>query len=109
MIRNFARINSIPQYRVEYKEDEESTPENPSTTARIIPPVTPPDNVGAVMPMPVSTKFINPHDEYQYLNLIHQILEQNQVQTNRNGNTIYAFGAAMVFSLDQGIIPVLTT
>lgn len=108
MIRNFARINSIPHYRVEYKQDE-TTPETPSPQPTIIPAITPPENIAAIVPMPVSTAFLNPHDEYQYLNLIHEILQNNQKQPGRNGDTFSVFGAAMVFSIDQGIIPILTT
>ena len=50
-----------------------------------------------------------PHEEYQYLNLIHDIIEQNHEHDGRNGTTLSVFGAAMVFSLDQGRIPILTT
>ena len=131
MIRNFARINSIPHYRVEFPSDDKDTtsktdsnqnvtntteptsqipvlPQVPNTPTIV--PVVPTSTVlPALVPMPTSTSFINPHDEYQYLNLIYEIMQQNQKHTSRNGDTISVFGAAMVFSLDQGIIPILTT
>jgi thymidylate synthase len=117
MIRNFARINSIPHYQVEYKDDG-STPEMPTTTtSRMIPPLIPPvlpqgispDNFYEIVATPKTLSVMNPHDEYQYLNLINDILQQNNIQSSRNGNTLFVFGAAMVFSLDQGTIPILTT
>jgi len=131
MIRNFARINSIPHYRVEFSSDDKDTTSktdsNPnvtntteptsqipvisqvSNTPTIIPALTAPTLLPALVPMPTSTSFINPHEEYQYLNLIHEIMQQNQKHTSRNGDTISVFGAAMVFSLEQGVIPILTT
>lgn len=49
------------------------------------------------------------HEEYQYLNLIHDILENGEMEKGRNGVTKSVFGASMVFSLRGGKIPVLTT
>ncbi len=49
------------------------------------------------------------HDENQYLNLIEDILEENQEFVGRNGTTYAIFGCAMHFSLDNNIIPFLTT
>lgn len=49
------------------------------------------------------------HEEYQYLNLIHDILENGEMEKGRNGVTKSVFGASMVFSLRDGKIPVLTT
>jgi thymidylate synthase len=49
------------------------------------------------------------HEEYQYLNLIHDILESGSVEEGRNGVTRSIFGASMIFSLRDGKIPVLTT
>jgi thymidylate synthase len=49
------------------------------------------------------------HEEYQYLNLIHDILERGAVEKGRNGNTKSVFGASMIFSLSNHKIPILTT
>ncbi len=45
------------------------------------------------------------HEEYQYLELIENIMENG----NRNGNTKSIFGGSMRFSLNDGAMPVLTT
>jgi len=50
-----------------------------------------------------------PHEEYQYLNLINDIITTNQVEEGRNGMTLSIFGGGMVFSLEKGQIPILTT
>ena len=50
----------------------------------------------------------NPEEE-QYIELIRDILSEGTMETGRNGNTMCVFGAAMHFSLDQGVIPILTT
>jgi thymidylate synthase len=49
------------------------------------------------------------HEEYQYLNLIHDIVEHGGIERGRNGVTKSVFGASMVFSLRDGKIPILTT
>ena len=49
------------------------------------------------------------HDEYQYLNLLQDILDEGHDEVGRNGNTRCVFGAAMHFSLENGKIPILTT
>jgi thymidylate synthase len=49
------------------------------------------------------------HEEYQYLNLIHDIIETGVLEKGRNGFTKSVFGASMVFSLTDGKIPILTT
>jgi thymidylate synthase len=49
------------------------------------------------------------HEEYQYLSLINNILNEGEIVCGRNGNTIADFGAAMHFSLNDGVIPLLTT
>jgi thymidylate synthase len=48
-------------------------------------------------------------EEEQYLNLIRDILSEGTLEQGRNGNTKCVFGAAMHFSLDHGVIPILTT
>ena len=49
------------------------------------------------------------HEEYQYLNLLHDILEHGVMEKGRNGNTLSIFGSSMYFSLENGKIPILTT
>ena len=49
------------------------------------------------------------HEEYQYLNLIQNILENGSLEQGRNGETLSIFGASMRFSLQNGTIPILTT
>jgi thymidylate synthase len=49
------------------------------------------------------------HEEYQYLNLIENILENGVWEEGRNGKTQSIFGASMRFSLENGKIPILTT
>lgn len=48
-------------------------------------------------------------EEEQYLNLIRDILSEGTMECGRNGNTKCVFGAAMHFSLGNGVIPILTT
>jgi thymidylate synthase len=49
------------------------------------------------------------HEEYQYLNLLKDLLEEGKLEEGRNGSTLRGVGAAMHFSLENGKIPVLTT
>ncbi len=49
------------------------------------------------------------HEEYQYLNLLTDLLNEGTLEEGRNGNVQSAIGAAMHFSLDDGKIPILTT
>lgn len=49
------------------------------------------------------------HEEYQYLNLLENILENGFWEEGRNGKTKSIFGASMRFSLKNGKIPILTT
>jgi thymidylate synthase len=49
------------------------------------------------------------HEEYQYLNLIENILENGFLEEGRNGKTKSIFGACMKFSLKDNKIPILTT
>ena len=48
-------------------------------------------------------------EEYQYLNLIQNILDNGSWETGRNGRTKSIFGHSMRFSLADGKIPILTT
>lgn len=49
------------------------------------------------------------HEEYQYLNLLENIIENGVWEEGRNGRTKSIFGASMRFSLADGKIPILTT
>jgi thymidylate synthase len=49
------------------------------------------------------------HQEYQYLNLIKDILENGTWEEGRNGRTKSIFGTTMKFSLQNNQIPILTT
>lgn len=49
------------------------------------------------------------HEEYQYLNLLEDILENGVLEEGRNGKTKSIFGASMRFSLSDNKIPILTT
>jgi thymidylate synthase len=48
-------------------------------------------------------------EEYQYLNLIRDILDKGTWEEGRNGRTKSIFGSMMRFSLANGQIPILTT
>ena len=54
-------------------------------------------------------KSYHKHEEYQYLNLIGDILHHGSLEEGRNGYTKFVFGAAMQFSLENDTIPLLTT
>ena len=49
------------------------------------------------------------HEEYQYLNLLKDLMEQGTLEQGRNGAVHTAIGSAMHFSLENGKIPILTT
>lgn len=49
------------------------------------------------------------HDEHQYLALINDIIEVGEKINGRNGVAITVCGSAMLFSLENGTIPLLTT
>jgi len=49
------------------------------------------------------------HEEYQYLHLLENILENGVCEEGRNGKTKSIFGHSMRFSLRNGQIPILTT
>ncbi|MAV57175.1 MAG: thymidylate synthase [Candidatus Pelagibacter sp.] len=49
------------------------------------------------------------HDENQYLSLINDILLHGEETIGRNGTTKAVFGAGMVFNLEDGTLPLLTT
>ena len=48
-------------------------------------------------------------EEFQYLNLIQNILDNGFLEEGRNGRTKSIFGGSMRFSLKNGRIPILTT
>ena len=49
------------------------------------------------------------HEEYQYLNLLKDIIDHGSHEQGRNGPVLTAIGSAMHFSLENGKIPILTT
>jgi thymidylate synthase len=49
------------------------------------------------------------HEEYQYIHLLENILENGIWEEGRNGRTKSLFGSSMRFSLCNGKIPILTT
>ena len=49
------------------------------------------------------------HEEYQYLNLLKDLMEHGTLEEGRNGKTKRGVGSAMHFSLKGGKIPVFTT
>lgn len=49
------------------------------------------------------------YQEYQYLNLIENILVNGSVEQGRNGVTKSLFGQSMRFTLQNGSVPILTT
>ena len=49
------------------------------------------------------------HEENQYLNLIEDIINEESEFVGRNGTTLSIYGAAMHFSLENNVIPFLTT
>tara|TARA_B110000093_G_scaffold84642_1_gene91730 strand:+ start:2239 stop:3171 length:933 start_codon:yes stop_codon:yes gene_type:complete len=51
----------------------------------------------------------NRHEEYQYLNLLDDLLVEGNDETGRNGKVKCGFGSAMRFSLENNKIPILTT
>ena len=52
---------------------------------------------------------IKENEEYQYLQLIKDILDDGHKETTRNGTTFSLFGRTMRFSLKDNKIPILTT
>ena len=51
----------------------------------------------------------NRSEEYQYLQLIDDVLSKGTLETGRNGNTKVLVGNIMYFSLENNTIPLLTT
>tara|TARA_B110000305_G_scaffold238447_1_gene303905 strand:- start:876 stop:1826 length:951 start_codon:yes stop_codon:yes gene_type:complete len=49
------------------------------------------------------------HEEYQYLNLLEDILKEGIIQKGRNGFTKCIYGSALHFSLENNKIPIFTT
>jgi thymidylate synthase len=49
------------------------------------------------------------HEEYQYLDLVNNILDNGFIEEGRNGKTKSIFGSSMRFSLRDNKIPILTT
>ena len=70
MLRRFARVNSVPLYRIECTDNNAHAHDDDGKENR--PPVV-----------------ITPHDEYKYLNLIHDIMEERHEHISRNGITSF--------------------
>ena len=49
------------------------------------------------------------HEEYQYIHLLNDIIEHGKMEEGRNGNTLSIYGACLHFSLENNVIPILTT
>jgi thymidylate synthase len=57
----------------------------------------------------IKSHYAESHEEYQYLNLIKDILEHGSEETGRNGKVKQIFGHASIWSLSDNKIPLLTT
>jgi thymidylate synthase len=57
----------------------------------------------------IKNQYSNTHEEYQYINLIKDILDQGIEETGRNGIVKQIFGYASIWSLNDNKIPLLTT
>ena len=51
----------------------------------------------------------NYHEEFQYINLINDVINHGSYEEGRNGKTKMIFGTIMEFTLTNNIIPILTT
>ena len=49
------------------------------------------------------------HEEYQYLNLLKDIMDEGVMEKGRNGNVKTVIGSAHHYSLENGKIPIFTT
>ena len=49
------------------------------------------------------------HEEFQYLELIQNIINDGSLENTRNGETLTKFGCTMRFSLKDGTLPLITT
>lgn len=49
------------------------------------------------------------HEEYQYLNLLKDIINEGVMEKGRNGNVKTVIGSAQHYSLENGKIPIFTT
>jgi thymidylate synthase len=56
-----------------------------------------------------SSSYTENIEEYQYINLIRQILNEGTTEEGRNGTTQSIFGNSMSFSLKDGVLPLITT
>jgi thymidylate synthase len=57
----------------------------------------------------LNTQVKDQHEEFQYFNIIKNIIENGYWEEGRNGKTKSIFGSSMRFSLKDGAIPILTT
>ena len=49
------------------------------------------------------------HEEEQYLQLIRELIDENNNENSRSGETVCNIGSSMYFSLENNKIPILTT
>lgn len=49
------------------------------------------------------------HEEEQYLELIRELIQENNEENSRSGDTLSNIGSSMYFSLENNKIPILTT
>ena len=49
------------------------------------------------------------HEEEQYLQLICELIDENNNENSRSGETVCNIGSSMYFSLENNKIPILTT
>jgi len=57
----------------------------------------------------IKNYYHNLHEEYQYIQLIKDIIESDNFEEGRNGKVIQIFGHSSIWSLSNNQIPILTT
>jgi thymidylate synthase len=67
------------------------------------------DLFSSIGDLPQETRKNPSHEEYQYLDLLKDILDNGTWEDGRNGRTTSVFGRSMRFSRKDGKIPILTT
>ena len=98
--RGFARVEGVT------REEEKQKQENKESEDKFTNEIYGTGNVSGSIFSNIQ-KF--QHEEYQYLNLIQNIIDNGTWEEGRNGKTKSIFGNMMRFSLKDGKIPILTT